>query len=54
MDVDGNGQVNAQTDGVILLRYLFGLRGSALTAGIVGVGPKPTAQIETYIQSMMP
>jgi len=54
LDVDGNGQINAQTDGLILLRYLFGLRGSALTNGLIGVGPRPTAQIETYIQSMMP
>ena len=54
LDVDGDGKVDPKTDGLIVLRYLFGLRGSALTAGIVGVGARPTAQIETYIQSMMP
>ena len=27
---------------------------SALTSGLIGVGPRPTAQIETYIQLMMP
>ena len=54
LDVDGDGSVFPHTDGVILLRYLFGLRGSALTAGISGVGLRPTAQIESYIQSLMP
>ena len=54
LDVDGDGQINLQTDGVILLRYLFGLRGSALTYGLIGVGPRPTAQIETTIQALMP
>ena len=54
LDVDGDGQINLQTDGVIMLRYLFGLRGNALTNGLIGVGPRPTVQIETYIQSLMP
>ena len=26
-DVDGNGEVDALTDGLLILRYLFGLRG---------------------------
>ena len=54
LDVDGDNLVTSQTDGVILLRYLLGLRGNALTAGIIGIGPRPTGQIETYIQSLMP
>ena len=54
LDVDGDGQINLQTDGVMVLRYLFGLRGSALTQGLIGVGPRPTTQIEIYIQSLMP
>lgn len=54
LDVDGDGQINAQTDGLIVLRYLFGLRGASLTAGIAGVGPWTTGQIETHIQSLMP
>ncbi len=54
LDVDGDGQINAQTDGLILLRYLFGVRGSALTQGLIGAGPRPTAQIETTIQALMP
>lgn len=54
LDVDGDGNISPVTDGQIILRYLLGLRGSALTAGMVGVGPRPTLQIETYIQSLMP
>ena len=54
LDVDGDSQVNAQTDGLIVLRYMLGLRGNALRAGIVGAGPRPVGQIETYIQSLMP
>ena len=54
LDVDGDTQVLAVTDGLIVLRYLLGLRGTALTAGIIGVGPRPVGQIETYIQALMP
>ncbi|MBL8309827.1 MAG: M23 family metallopeptidase [Burkholderiales bacterium] len=38
LDVDGNGVVDAATDGVLLLRYLLGARGSALTSGALGAG----------------
>jgi len=55
LDVDGNGQSDALTDGLMLIRYLFGLRGASLTAGAIGTGATRTgAQIETYIQSLMP
>ena len=55
LDIDGNGQVDALTDGLMLLRYLFGLRGAALTAGAMGAGPSRSgAEIETYIRSLMP
>jgi LasA protease len=38
LDVDGNGAVAAATDGVLLMRYLLGLRGPALIDGAVGAG----------------
>ncbi len=38
LDVDANGQLDALTDGLLLIRYLFGFRGEALIAGAVGVG----------------
>jgi hypothetical protein len=56
MDVDGNGQCDALTDGLMLIRYLFGLRGPSLIMAAVGVGAtRSTASaIETQIQSVMP
>jgi hypothetical protein len=56
LDVDGNGQVNALTDGLLLLRYLFGLRGPALGVSAVTSGaPRSTAaQVEAYIQTLTP
>ena len=55
LDVDGNGQADALTDGLMLMRYLFGLRGGALVAGAIGPGAlRNAAQIEAYIQSLVP
>ena len=55
MDVDGNGEVDALTDGLMLVRYMFGMRGATLTGGAIGTGATRTAaEIEAYIQSMMP
>lgn len=55
-DVDGNGRVDALTDGLLLIRYLFGLRGASLITGAVGLGATRTdsMQIETYIESLLP
>lgn len=36
LDVDGNTVLDALTDGVLLLRYLFGFTDTTLTAGAVG------------------
>ena len=56
LDIDGNGSLDALTDGLLIVRYLFGLRGSQLISNTVG--PNATrstaAQVETYIQSLMP
>ena len=50
LDVDGNGQVDALTDGVLTLRYLLGLRGAALVAGATGgCASRDTAAIEAYL-----
>jgi hypothetical protein len=38
LDVDGNGSRTALTDGLLVLRHLFGLGGTVLTSGVVGVG----------------
>lgn len=36
LDIDGDGDRTALTDGVLLLRHLFGFTGSALTDGAIG------------------
>lgn len=42
LDVDGNGRFDALTDGILIVRYLFGFSGSTLTANAVGVGATRT------------
>jgi hypothetical protein len=43
LDIDGNGIVDALTDGILTIRYLFGLTGTSLTNGAVGVGATRTS-----------
>jgi hypothetical protein len=38
LDVDDNGQVTALTDGLLIIRYLFGFTGAALVDGAIGPG----------------
>ncbi|MBK7469303.1 MAG: hypothetical protein IPI73_00445 [Betaproteobacteria bacterium] len=56
LDIDGNGSYDALTDGLMLLRYLFNLRGPGLIANAIGTGATRTtaAQIEQYIQLLIP
>ena len=35
LDIDGDGSTDALTDGLLLLRYLFGFRGNALVDGAI-------------------
>ena len=51
MDVDGNGRVEATTDGLLMMRYMLGIRGSALVSGALGAGASRTlpADIESYL-----
>jgi hypothetical protein len=55
-DIDGNGSTDALTDGLILLRYLFGLRGENLIMGSISSNATRTTheQIEQYIETYMP
>ena len=54
LDVDGNGKLDPLTDGVMVVRYLDGLRGSALTNGAIGAGAtRGDAQIEAHIKSLL-
>lgn len=55
LNVDGDLLSESPTDGLLVLRYLLGLRGTALTTGALGAAATwSPAQIETYIQSLMP
>ncbi len=46
-DIDGDGQVRAETDGLLLLRAMLGFRGTALVNGVTGVGA--TRQTESQV-----
>ena len=56
LDVDGNGQADALTDGLMVIRYLFGLRGPSLIAEAIDTGATRLTSdgIEICIQSLMP
>ncbi len=51
MDVDANGKIEATTDGLLMMRYMLGIRGTALTSGALGSGAARTAptEIETHL-----
>ena len=55
-DIDGNGQIDALTDGLLTLRYLFGLEGESLIAGVVAADAtrKTAEDIEAHLQTLMP
>ena len=55
-DIDGNGNVDALTDGLLLLRYLFNLKGDSLINGAVASTASRTSapDIEAYILNLMP
>lgn len=54
LDVDGNGVTDALTDGILLMRYVFGVRGEALIRGVIGPGAARTTsgQIEAYLSTL--
>jgi CxxC motif-containing protein (DUF1111 family)/predicted lipoprotein with Yx(FWY)xxD motif len=55
-DIDANAEVDALTDGLLLLRYLFGLRNDSLTSDVIGSGAtrSSSADITAYLDSHMP
>lgn len=56
LDIDGDGNWFAHTDGVLMLRYMLGLRGDALIANAFTPGaPRSTAAlIEAQLATLMP
>jgi Leucine-rich repeat (LRR) protein len=55
-DIDGDGNVDALTDGLLLLRYAFELRGDNLVANVISDNATRTSStdIESYIDAHMP
>ena len=55
-DIDGNGQIDPLTDGLLTLRHLFGLQGDTLINGVVaGDATRKTAEeIEAHLETLMP
>ena len=55
-DIDGDGNVDALTDGLLVIRYIFGIRGEAMITNSIGNDcSRCTAnEIEGYLQGLMP
>jgi hypothetical protein len=54
LDIDANGSSEALTDGILVIRYLFGMRGPGLVQGAIGPGAaRSTAQIESYLDGIV-
>ena len=53
VDIDGDGSTEALTDGLLLLRYLFGFDGATLIEGAVSASATRTTadEIKSYIQA---
>jgi len=56
LDIDGDGESKPLTDGLLLIRYLFGFSGDSLISGAIGNGAtRNTAEaVEAYIKERVP
>jgi hypothetical protein len=55
LDIDNNGEAHALSDGLLLIRYLFGFRDDALVNNAVAEDAlRTTQEIESYLESLMP
>ncbi len=56
LDEDGNGTADALTDGLLIIRYLFGFTGDTLISKAVATDAtrKTAAEIEAYMLQFMP
>jgi phosphoheptose isomerase len=56
LDIDGDGETGALTDGLLVLRYLFGFTGATLVAGAIDAANCTrcdAAAIEAYLQTLI-
>lgn len=53
LDIDGDGSTRADTDGLLLLRSMLGIRGDAMVQDAIGAGAarRTAADINSYLQS---
>ena len=53
LDIDDDGKTDALTDGLLILRHMFGLSGETLTVGVTGSDANRTTpeDIQTYLIS---
>ena len=56
LDIDGDGESKPLTDGLLLIRYLFGFSGDSLISGAIGDGAeRDTAEeVVAYIEERLP
>ena len=56
LDIDGDGESKPLTDGLLLIRYLFGFSGDSLVSGAIGAdATRNTAEaVEAYIKERVP
>ena len=55
LDIDGNTTLGPLTDGLLVLRFMFGFTGATLTTGAIGGGCSrcDAAAIESYLQGLV-
>ena len=54
-DIDGNAEIDALTDGLLILRFLFGLEGDTLVNGVVSSdATRTTSEIEAHLETLIP
>jgi len=56
LDVDDDGEVKPLSDGLLIIRHLFGFEGDALVSGALGTAANRTdpKEIKAYIESITP
>ena len=56
LDVDGDSRIDPLSDGLLILRYLFGITGSSLTNGVISQDATRTTPqaIEEYLSRLAP
>ena len=55
-DIDGDSESKPLTDGLLLIRYLFGFKGDSLISGAVGseATRDSAEEVEAYIEERIP